>query len=434
MLLHRTGFVLALFASLPLAQHGMSGSPAFDGGPLAASSGVWHVDDDGGPGVDFTDVQPAIDSARPGDVILVGSGDYSRVRIEAKAITIRAEAGAEVRIHESTDSFRYAVAIQSTASDQPVTLQGLTLVVQNHRGFLALACEGTVWIEDCEVARPNYATDMQSGEGMCATDCDSIVLIRSTLLGARAGKDTFSDGGDGLIVRRSTVHAFGSTFRAGSGADTYTASGTTTAGDGGSGLVVDPSDSFVLATGCTIEGGSGGWCAVDLGSACTAGAGGHAAHLGNGTEVWFMDWVAVAGNAGAVTEPDGELLHLEGNAIALGLPAQYLSAEATPIVPAGDDIIIDFSGPASVPVFFSVSDVPDPFAIYDDMGTSLLGPPVTLHSMGITSPAGVLQASLPTPPIGPWPGHLLLYTQAHYVDPWFGLVLGEGSTVLLLDS
>ena len=33
----------------------------------SASSEIWIVDDDGGPGVDFTDIQPAIDIASDGN-------------------------------------------------------------------------------------------------------------------------------------------------------------------------------------------------------------------------------------------------------------------------------------------------------------------------------------------------------------------------------
>ena len=45
--------------------------------PPLASSKTWIVDDDGGPGVDFTDIQPAIDAAAPGDLIVVRNGDYN---------------------------------------------------------------------------------------------------------------------------------------------------------------------------------------------------------------------------------------------------------------------------------------------------------------------------------------------------------------------
>lgn len=42
-----------------------------------ASATTWIVDDGGGSGVDFTDIQSAIDAAAPGDVILVHPGVYA---------------------------------------------------------------------------------------------------------------------------------------------------------------------------------------------------------------------------------------------------------------------------------------------------------------------------------------------------------------------
>ncbi len=50
-------------------------------------AGEWFVDDDGGPGVDFTDVQPAVDAASSGDVVHVAPGLYSGFTL-TKPLTI----------------------------------------------------------------------------------------------------------------------------------------------------------------------------------------------------------------------------------------------------------------------------------------------------------------------------------------------------------
>ena len=47
---------------------------------------VWVVDDDGGPEVPFTDIQPAIQAAVAGDTILVRPGRYGTVALGTKTL------------------------------------------------------------------------------------------------------------------------------------------------------------------------------------------------------------------------------------------------------------------------------------------------------------------------------------------------------------
>ncbi len=68
---------------------------------LAASSPVcwattWIVDDDGGAGVDFTDLPPAVAAAQPGDTILVHEVSYSGAIVQ-EGITI-------IGLHDQVES------------------------------------------------------------------------------------------------------------------------------------------------------------------------------------------------------------------------------------------------------------------------------------------------------------------------------------------
>lgn len=45
--------------------------------PGKAAVSTWIVEDNGGPGVDFTQIQTAIDAAAPGDTLLVMPGNYT---------------------------------------------------------------------------------------------------------------------------------------------------------------------------------------------------------------------------------------------------------------------------------------------------------------------------------------------------------------------
>jgi hypothetical protein len=60
-----------------------------------ASASTFVIDDNAGPGVDFTAIQPAIDAAAPGDVLLVKAGSYSWFTL-SKGLSILGESGVSV--------------------------------------------------------------------------------------------------------------------------------------------------------------------------------------------------------------------------------------------------------------------------------------------------------------------------------------------------
>jgi parallel beta-helix repeat protein len=56
-----------------------------------ASGKTWYVDDDGGPGIDFTKIQDAVNAASAGDTIIVKNGTYNeQVKLD-KQLTIEGE-------------------------------------------------------------------------------------------------------------------------------------------------------------------------------------------------------------------------------------------------------------------------------------------------------------------------------------------------------
>lgn len=61
-----------------------------------AQSTTYVVDDNGGPGVNFTDLPPAIAAASDGDVLIVRAGNYSAFQL-TKGLTILGESDARVR-------------------------------------------------------------------------------------------------------------------------------------------------------------------------------------------------------------------------------------------------------------------------------------------------------------------------------------------------
>jgi len=55
-----------------------------------AEAGTWHVGPAAGPGVDFTDIQSAVDAASEGDTIEIDAGTYlDPVVIDGKSVTLQ---------------------------------------------------------------------------------------------------------------------------------------------------------------------------------------------------------------------------------------------------------------------------------------------------------------------------------------------------------
>ena len=106
--------------------------------PLSGQGNVLTVDRDGSSMPDFTQLQPAINAAAEGDVILVKEGVYSGAFIDGKSLTVQAEAGATVVT--TTITIRHLAASQSTR------LRGMTLSGVGYPGLLLYDNSGVIWI------------------------------------------------------------------------------------------------------------------------------------------------------------------------------------------------------------------------------------------------------------------------------------------------
>lgn len=82
---------------------------------LLTAQTTWVVDAAGGAGSQFTDIQPAIDTAVDGDRILVRPGVYSSFRIDEESLSVLGETGV---------ALFGGLAVRNTASTQPVVLAG----------------------------------------------------------------------------------------------------------------------------------------------------------------------------------------------------------------------------------------------------------------------------------------------------------------------
>lgn len=302
--------------------------------PAVAST--WIVDDDGGPGVDFTTIAAAVAVSGPGDVILVRPGSYGGFALGA-GVQVLGAAGVQV-----TEN----VTITNVGPGPRAVLASLAL-----RGVSVSQCAAAVLLEDLDVAattadvlalggqsaivvrtsgdvRLRAVTAMAPGNtghvfSALRVDAARVEVTHSTLTGGAGRSGTFftngTAGGDGIFVdEASDVHVALSTVRGGTGGD-YSDDNQCPfceAGDGGLGIRM-VGDARVLVTGIAtdlVRGGQAG-----LGNVCAQdGFPGHAlfvpasatARLSGATiegATYALDCggahVAAVGGQGVVTVP-----------------------------------------------------------------------------------------------------------------------------------
>ena len=210
----------------------------------ASAQSVFVVAPAPGPGVFSTDIQPAIDAAANGDLVLVRSGSYSGFTIDGKGVSVVADAGAAV----VADGL---VTVSHVSVSQRVLLQGLTVHGDNSTSaIITQDAPGPIWIESCTVTGGTG-----NGPGLVAVtvnSCPSVVIQRSVMTGGNGTSiGTTTMGGPALHVANSGVAVGDSQCFGGNGAQPVTGGG----GSGGPGLRV--LTGFVFASGTAFNGGTG---------------------------------------------------------------------------------------------------------------------------------------------------------------------------------
>jgi hypothetical protein len=194
-----------------------------------ASAGV-HIVDPSGLG-NFTSIQPAVDAALEGDVILVRGGTYAAFTIDNKGLAIYADADASVAINGG-------VAIVNVAAAKTVVLSSLQVTgTANPVSTVALSCTndaGALRFQKCtfqggqggstanhDLVYPNAA------HGVTLTNASNVSFVGCTLQGGNAYNDseycyecTGGTGGDGVRAQGSIVALYDSFCTGGTGGET----------------------------------------------------------------------------------------------------------------------------------------------------------------------------------------------------------------------
>ncbi len=229
---------------------------------LAIPAQIFVVDVNGGPGVDFTQIQAAIDAAADGDVLLVKPGLYEQFAL-SKRLTVLAEPGAAARA---------VCRIQNLSADQQVVIDGLELVTLH-----VTNCSSAVLLSNLSIYPDPALIPLSSAEHLRVDECVDVRLHKSAIQSPGG-----SSGMEAVYVFDARLELAASAFDAQRGGP----QGAGPAGDGGDALRVGHS-ARVQCVDSACRAGDGGPSAQ--GSLLAAGDGGDGVHVEAGGE-----WLAAA--------------------------------------------------------------------------------------------------------------------------------------------
>lgn len=213
--------------------------------PLAAQR-TWVVEQVAGPGVDFTDIPPAVAAAAAGDRIVVRGSTllaptYSSF-VVGKPLDIEATQGASV----------YFFRVENLTAGQVARVAGFRCEPRPYYPLvdecvLVRNCAGTVLLANLNI----WNRTGENQPGFAVRDAAAVAIQGCAATGRSAG---LTSGGPALMVERSGVSITASTLNGGNGGG----SASNAAGyNGGNGIDVYASSVYVASS--TLQGGAGGY-------------------------------------------------------------------------------------------------------------------------------------------------------------------------------
>ena len=304
---------------------------------------VWVVDATGAG--DFLEIQPAVDAAGTGDLVLVRAGDYGSFTIDGKSLSI---------VGPGALPSERSVVVKNIAAGELVVLRAL-----GGTGFSAQDVTGVLWLEDVFLATP-----LQSPGSPAASLVDvGACVVTDSQAGTAGG---LFGGASGISIRRSSLHLFESLAQAEAGSVCHPPGNK----NGGTGLVALDA-SFVLLFDSELRGGN---------TQCITGSKGISLSV-QSSSAWQLDSSFPNGISGSVTT----------------LPGLPRSLSAPPLVSAGAPIQVTITGPPGDSVFTLLAAEPEVTFAPSLSGTLLTGlkPKVSAH--GAIPASGVLTVELSVP-------------------------------------
>ena len=404
----------------------------------AARADVLVVDAAGGPGTDHLAIQPAVDAALAGDVLLVRAGTYPGFAIHGKPLTVTADQGHVVRVAGE-------ITVRFVPAGEAVHLRGLStllLDVPLARGLVLGSNAGAVLVEDCVLRGETQEQDDPPQPGLVVVDSEDVVLLASTFVGGggwsyfQGGPHWGTSGAPGArVVSQSattTVYAYGCEFEGG-----YGSSGVGESHfpglPGGDGLRLE--SGVLYASGSTFRGGAGGGGADGgFGTCGDGGPGGAGLDEEPGGEAIVADSTfaggpgGLGGNAFCLHGDDGP--PFEGDPLDLAEPARLLSSPGP--VREGQILQLVFHGPPGEVVTLLAGPT-DPQLLLTLFGARLVSAQHRAIPMGTIPASGALVKSLPMPTLPASIEHVVLSLQGLHATG-AGNRLGGGTLLVLLDA
>jgi len=276
-------------------------------GFASAGTGAIVVDDDGGPGVDFTDIQAAVDAAPQNGLVRIFAGQYSAFTIDGKKLTLIGEPGANVA---------GGSVVTNLSPFRRVVLSRLKLA-----SLAVVDCQATVYLDDVDLD--------ESADSVTPGAVAFLVASRSAdvrLRESRVGLTAATPGVAGVFVDEARVELASCDVRGAFGADWDDQPG---AADSGTAGLRARNASRVHVARSDARGGTGG---NDLELGDGGGRGGDGLRLEGQTMAFVAGDganVAAGGEGGAsvlnVSGDGGDGVHLvSGGANALRVSDQIL--------------------------------------------------------------------------------------------------------------
>jgi hypothetical protein len=243
---------------------------------------TWVVNSNGGPGVNFTDIPPAIAAAATGDILLVQTGTYSHFTLTGKGLRILGSGatGPTPVFVMNPGTNGATTTVDSIPGGSIAHLSGMRFLGPlggppgGASRLEVLGASTRATLADLLVFAPNSAPPASGGAALLV-DAAQVRIVRCEFnggTGADAAPLGATSGGPGLLVRNAAeVHASSSILAGGTGGGGVCIGGP--GGSGGPGARVE-SGSQVFLGDTLASGAAPGCCFISPGASCGDGGDG----------------------------------------------------------------------------------------------------------------------------------------------------------------